>query len=205
MTKKLKAGLDAAARWIVAALDLVVRRPLWWVANRLGLPILGRHLSDAWTWVGRWRRIVVPTVAIVVSVATILAVLVLTDAQGERAIDRVVQGVVDDRCVRVFSANASEKRSALVDAQSRVTVETFQTTDALAAGLIAGLIEEDQQAVMVALAGLEEARRRGRADVEAVAAAATEVGRAEQQLTNVSLAAKNDRGLFRTLCRRGPG
>lgn len=186
------------------AIDLVTR-PLRWLARRLGLPIVGRHLHDAWRWAGRWRRIVVPTVAIVVSVVTILAVLVLTQAQGDRAIDRVVQGVTDDRCVRPFSAAASAKRSALVDAQSRVTVETFDTTDQLAAGLIAGLIQDDEAAVMVAIAGLDDARRAGRDGVEAVAQAAIEVGHAEQQLTNVSLAAKNDRGLFAELCRQGPG
>lgn len=188
--------MEPISRWA-----RVAARPFVWAWHKVPSD---DQWAAAWAWVKRYRSIVIPAVVVAVAMATILGVLVLTQAGGDRAVDTVVQGVEDDRCVRPFSAKASAARSALADAVAKVTVETFQTTDQLAAGLIAGLIQEDQAAVMVAIAGLEDARAAGRAGVEAVATRATEVGAAEQQLTNISLAAKNDRALFAELCERGP-
>jgi hypothetical protein len=166
-------------------------------ARRLGL-------DRAWRWLLRWRRVVVPVAAVLLSLGTVSLLFVLTQKADDRQSETIVQGLSDDRCIRQFAAAASKERTELVDAQAAVTVETFQTNARLAEGLIAGLLNDDEAAVQRAVLLLAEAIAAGDEHVEQVEAAAMEAAAAEQLLTDVSAASRDDRDEFERLCAAGP-
>lgn len=192
-------GLPLVHELVQFLLDVgsATRRAWWRVCGAVGRSRLGQ-------WAGRWRRVIIPTTAIVVAVGTLTLLLVLSNRADQTQLSTTLQGLDDDRCIRQFSADASEHRTELVDAQARVTVETQRTTARLAEGLIAGLLRDDDAAVMVAVAALGEAIDAGDEQVELVTAAALRAGAAEQRLRQVSAASRDDRELFARLCARAP-
>lgn len=183
-------ALREMAGAVVELLDRLFARPM--------------HLREVWAWCGRWRKVLVPVLAVLLSLGTVTLLVVLSQHADQNQTDAIVRGYDDDRCVRLFAADASKKRTALVDAQASITGETFDSTANLANGLIAGLLQDDEQAVMVAVAGLQDAIERGHQQQLVVAKATREAFAAEDALTRVSTAAASDRPLFDRLCRRGP-
>lgn len=159
----------------------------------------------AWAWCTRWRRVLVPVLAVLLSLGTVTLLVVLSQHADADQTSKIVTGYSDDRCVRLYAADASVKRTALVDAQARVTGETFDATANLARGLIAGLLRDDEQAVMVATAGLEQAITDGEARQRDVDTATAEAFAAEDRLAELSRAAVSDRPAFDRLCARAPG
>lgn len=162
------------------------------------------RLDRAWAWCSRWRKVLVPVLAVLLSLGTVTLLVVLSQNADADQTSKIVRGYEDDRCVRLYAADASRKRTALVDAQANVTGETFDSTAALARGLIAGLLQDDEDAVMVAVLNLEASIERGETQQAAVDRATTAAFAAEDRLTALSRAAVSDRAEFDRLCAHAP-
>lgn len=155
-------------------------------------------------WATRWRRVLIPVLVVLVALSSLAALLLLSNRADQTQLETTVQGLEDDRCIRQFAAEASTQRTALVDAQARVTVETFGTTSSLARGLIAGLLEDDEAGVMEAVAALNDSIESGGEQVQAVVEAAGRAAVAEERLREVSRTSRDDRDRFAELCAAGP-
>lgn len=180
---------------------------------RSWLRSLGRGFGDVaermgwarvWRWAKRWRRVLVPVLAVLLSLGTVTLLVVLSQNADADQTSQIVRGYDDDRCVRQYAADASRKRTALVDAQASVTGDTFESVAHLSRGLIAGLLEQDDAAALAAVDDLEAAIAAGQAQQLLVAKATTEAFAAEDVLTKLSVAATEDRDEFERLCRDAP-
>lgn len=190
----------------VAELPLV--RNLVGGAREIGAAVLRAWRAFCRTrlgrWATRWRRVLVPVLVVLVALGSLGSLLVLSNRADQTQLETTLQGLSDDRCIRLFAAEASTQRTALVDAQARVTVETFGTTSALARGLIAGLITDDEAGVLLAVDALNSSIDDGDEQIALVVTAARRAAVAEERLREVSRTSRDDRDHFDELCAAGP-